>query len=54
MKVEKDMIELTILEASDKIEKYHKETKPWRDKKIVRKNQNWRSSAEEKETLGKP
>jgi hypothetical protein len=38
MKVEKDMIELTILEASDKIEKYHKETKPWRDKKIVRKN----------------
>jgi hypothetical protein len=38
MKVEKDMIELTILEASDNIEKYQKETKVWKDKKIVRKN----------------
>jgi hypothetical protein len=38
MKVEKDMIELTILEASDNIEKYQKETKAWRDKKIIRKN----------------
>jgi hypothetical protein len=37
MKVEKDMIELTILEAFDNIEKYQKETKAWRDRKIVRK-----------------
>jgi hypothetical protein len=54
MKVEKDMIELTILEASDNIEKYQKETKAWRDKKIIRKNiktsdlvrkrkQNWKN-----------
>jgi hypothetical protein len=38
MKVENDMIELTILEASDNIEKYQRETKAWKDKKIVRKN----------------
>jgi hypothetical protein len=37
-KVEKDMIELTILEAAENIEKYQKETKPWRDKKVVRKD----------------
>jgi hypothetical protein len=29
---------LTILEASDNIEKYQKEPKAWRDKKTVRKN----------------
>jgi hypothetical protein len=34
-KVEKDMIELTILEAAENIEKYQKETKAWRDKKVV-------------------
>jgi hypothetical protein len=37
-KVEKDMIELTILEAAENIEKYKKETKTWRDKKVVRKD----------------
>jgi hypothetical protein len=37
-KVEKDMIELTILEAIENIEKYQKETKAWRDKKVVRKD----------------
>jgi hypothetical protein len=36
--VEKDMIELTILEASNNIEKYQKETKAWKDKKVVRKD----------------
>jgi hypothetical protein len=38
MKIEKDMIELTILEASENIEKYQRETKGRKDKKIVRKN----------------
>jgi hypothetical protein len=37
-KVEKDMIELTVLEAVENIEKYQKETKAWRDKKVVRKD----------------
>jgi hypothetical protein len=37
-KVEKDMIELTILEAVENIEKYQKETKAWKDKKVVRKD----------------
>jgi hypothetical protein len=32
------MIELTILEAAENIEKYKKETKAWRDKKVVRKD----------------
>jgi hypothetical protein len=32
------MIELTILEASENIEKYQRETKSWKDKKIVRKD----------------
>jgi hypothetical protein len=36
-KVEKDMIELTILEATENINKYQKETKVWKDKKVVRK-----------------
>jgi hypothetical protein len=38
MKVEKDMIELTILEAAKNIEKYQTETKAWKDKKLVRKD----------------
>jgi hypothetical protein len=37
-KVEKDMIELAILEAAENIEKYKKETRSWRDKKVVRKD----------------
>jgi hypothetical protein len=37
-KVEKVMIELTILEPAENIEKYQKETKAWRDKKVVRKD----------------
>jgi hypothetical protein len=37
-KVEKDMIELSVLEAAKNIEKYQKETKAWRDKKVVRKD----------------
>jgi hypothetical protein len=37
-KVEKDMIELTILLAAENIEKYQKETKAWKDKKVVRKD----------------
>jgi hypothetical protein len=36
MKVEKDMIELTILEANENIEKYKKETKAWKDRKVIR------------------
>jgi hypothetical protein len=38
MKVEKDMIELTILEAAETIEKYQMETKAWKDRKVVRKD----------------
>jgi hypothetical protein len=38
MKVEKDMIELTILEAAKNIEKYQTETKAWKDKKLIRKD----------------
>jgi transposase InsO family protein len=38
IKVEKDMIELMILEALGNIEKYQRETKTWKDKKIVRKD----------------
>jgi hypothetical protein len=34
-KVEKDMIELTILEAAENIEKYQREARTWRDKKVV-------------------
>jgi hypothetical protein len=37
-KVEKDMIELTILEATENIEKYQRETRAWRDKKVIRKD----------------
>jgi hypothetical protein len=32
------MIELTILEAAENIEKYQKEAKAWRDKKVVWKD----------------
>jgi hypothetical protein len=32
------MIELTILEATENIEKYQKETKTWKDSKVVRKD----------------
>jgi hypothetical protein len=32
------MIELTILEAAENIEKYQKETKTWKDRKVVRKD----------------
>jgi hypothetical protein len=32
------MIELAILEDAENIEKYQKETKAWRDKKVVRKD----------------
>jgi hypothetical protein len=32
------MIELTILEAAKNIEKYQKETKTWKDRKMVRKD----------------
>jgi hypothetical protein len=35
-RVEKDMIELTIVEAAQNIEKYQKETKAWKDKKVVK------------------
>jgi hypothetical protein len=38
MKVENDMIELTILEAAENIEKWQKETKAWKDRKVVRKD----------------
>jgi hypothetical protein len=37
-KVEKDMIQLTILKAAENIEKYQKETKTWKDRKVVRKD----------------
>jgi hypothetical protein len=39
-KLEKDMIELTILEAAENIEKYQKETKTWNDRKVLRKDIN--------------
>jgi hypothetical protein len=32
------MIELTVLEAAENINKYQKETKAWKDKKVVRKD----------------
>jgi broad-specificity NMP kinase len=37
-KVEKDMTELTIIEAAENIEKYQKENKTWKDRKVVRKD----------------
>jgi hypothetical protein len=36
--VEKDMIELAILEATENIEKYQKETNTLNDRKVVRKD----------------
>jgi hypothetical protein len=36
--VEKDMIELMILEAVENTEKYQKETKKCKDRKVVRKD----------------
>jgi hypothetical protein len=63
-KVEKDMIELTILEAAENIEKYQKETKAWRDKKVVRKDiktgdlvlkrKNWENSGKLHESCEGP
>jgi hypothetical protein len=38
MKVENNMIKQTILEAAENIEKYQKETKAWKDRKVVRKD----------------
>jgi hypothetical protein len=38
IKVEKDMIELMILKAAENIEKYQKETKAWKDRRVVRKD----------------
>jgi hypothetical protein len=38
IKVEKDMMELTILEAAENIDKNQKETKAWKDGKVVRKD----------------
>jgi hypothetical protein len=32
------MIELTNLEGAENIEKYQKETKPWKDREVVRKD----------------
>jgi hypothetical protein len=40
IKVEKDMVKLTILGAAENIEKYQKETKAWADRKMVRKDIN--------------
>jgi hypothetical protein len=37
-KVEKYMIEITILEAAENIKKYQKDTKAWKDRKVVRKD----------------
>jgi hypothetical protein len=37
-KVKEDMIKPTILEAAENVEKYHKETKTWKDRKVVRKD----------------
>jgi hypothetical protein len=53
-KVEKDMIELTILEAAENIEKYQKETKTWKDRKVVRKYIKTGDLVLKKEELGKP
>jgi hypothetical protein len=53
-KVEKDMIELTILEAAENIEKYQKETNAWKDKKVVRKDIKTGDLVLKKEEQGKP
>jgi CxxC motif-containing protein len=38
IKVEKGMIELTFLKTAENIEKYQKETKTWKDRKVVRED----------------
>jgi hypothetical protein len=49
------MIELTILEAAENIEKYQKETKAWKDKKVVRKDiKTGDLVLKKKEELGEP
>jgi hypothetical protein len=54
-KVEKNMIELTILVVAENIEKYQKETKAWKDKKVVRKDiKNWQFGLEKKDELREP
>ena len=35
---DKDLMELDILQASEKLEKYQQETTKWRDKKFMKKN----------------
>jgi hypothetical protein len=53
-KVEKDMIELMILEAAANIKKYQKETNTWKDRKVVRKDiKDRRSSSKKIEELEK-
>jgi hypothetical protein len=37
-KVEKDMIKLMILGVAENIEKYQKETKTWKDRKVIKKD----------------
>jgi hypothetical protein len=54
-KVEKDMIEVTILEAAENIDKYQKETKIWKDKKVVKKDiKTGDLVLKRKKELGKP
>jgi transposase InsO family protein len=36
-KVERDLIELTILKAAENIEKYQNKSRPWKDKNVVKK-----------------
>jgi hypothetical protein len=48
------MIELTILEAAENIEKYQKETNAWKDKKVVRKDIKTGDLVLKKEEQGKP
>jgi CxxC motif-containing protein len=38
IKVEKGMIELTFLKTAENIKKYQKETKTWKDRKVVRED----------------
>jgi hypothetical protein len=63
--VKKDMIELTILEAAENIEKYRKETKAWKGKKVVRKDiktgdlilkrkKNWENPGKLRESWERP
>ena len=36
--IDKDLMELDILQASENLVKYQQETMKWRDKKVVKKN----------------